>query len=368
MTQLPESFYKESAKGRQGFRANAWLAGLLVVISGWTLFGLPGNPVHLLRLPEDVPAFGMGIADMFIDADGTWIIKREHYADRMHRYELHSDGRLEKFRGALRPDRNPEMEGGTARKENLMMAEGHIPKVKPSRKYYQDNFKKRKEKTKNARSYAEPVGAGTREQKAIVTEMKRKNFREPYVIVMLYSMDEVDARFILQDHTYYEVLDSVHFRHPDLWLTTDSLKYLHRVKATDVGGTVVIEPLKSVKLDPSMKADFDTKMSLDPTRKLLYILLPNGECYWYEPDTLKFVEKQQLPGCWEREFAQVGFTPIRKEYPSYPEGSGMALTERGYQRLMRLLAVVFIAGLIWLGLELMKAWRSTSGQTTAATS
>jgi hypothetical protein len=61
----------------------------------------------------------------------------------------------------------------------------------------------------------------------------------------------------------------------------------------------------------------------------------------------------------------------RKEYPQYAIGAGrvggLALTERGYELLMRALAVVFIASLIWLGLELTKAWRSTSGPTTAAT-
>jgi hypothetical protein len=367
MTDLPQSFYMEKAKGQGGLRANIWIAVLLTIASGWTLFGLPGSPVHLLRLPEDMPSFGMGIADMYVDTDGTWIIKREHYADRMHRYELHPDGRFEKFRGALRGDRNPEMEGGSIKKDNLMMAEGHIPKVKPSRQYHQKLLEIRRAKVKDA-PVNKDTAPVTREQLAIDAEARRTNLKEPYVIVMVYSMDDVSARFILPDHTFYEVLDSVHFRHPDLWLTTDSLKYLHRVKATDAGGKVVIEPLKSVKLGPALKTEFDSKMGLDPTRKLLYILLPNGEVYWYEPQSLKFVEKQQLPGQWEREYAQLGFTPTSKDWPYYPEGSGMALTEHGYRRLMRLLAVVFIAGLIWLGLELTRAWRSTSGQTTAATS
>ncbi|MDQ3024603.1 MAG: hypothetical protein M3R04_09515, partial [bacterium] len=242
MTELPQSFYKEELRANGPLRMHALLAGMLALASGWALFGLPGTPIHLLKQPEDVPFFGMGLAQLDVSPDGKWVIRRQWYADRMGRYELDSNGTLTKHRGALRP-----MVDGMHEEwddlDDLQMAEGHTLKVVPSRGYYIERQDYRRDL-----GY-EPLNVGQQElnpdQLARQKAIEHKGWKEPYVIVMTYGAEGPRAHLILQGHTYYEVLDARSFRHPNLWITTDRVKFLHRVRATDVGGKVQIEVEKT---------------------------------------------------------------------------------------------------------------------------
>src|SRR5688500_9871775 len=130
MRDLPKSFYVEETRRGTASHLRIWLFALLAVASGWLLFGLPGAPLHLLRLPEDMPGFGFGLNDIFIDEDGSWIIKRTFYADRMSRYELDPLGNLTKFRGSLR-EQNPEMEGRPRDRDSLQMPNGTRARIRP---------------------------------------------------------------------------------------------------------------------------------------------------------------------------------------------------------------------------------------------
>jgi len=370
MTDLPQSFYKERVPEAKRLRSGAFVAALLALLSGWVCLGLPGAPLHLLRLPEDVPDFGVGIANLNVSPDGHWLIQRQHYADRMNRYEVDPDGTLHKYRGALRDTGKLEMQGlnpyETA--EDIIMPGGHTIKVRPSRQYYEDRRDWRAgHLEKQRKAPQQPIEPPSVDRQAIMAEQAATGFKEPYVVVMTYLSD-VEARFILAGHTYYEVLDDAYFHHPNLWITTDQLGWLHRCLATDVGGKVRIEVQKSIKLDLPVHPQFDSKLGIDHSKGLLYLLLPTGDRYWFDPQSLERKGHDKLPGEWEREYAIVGFVPATKDYPGYPEGSGWGLTEHGYNNVMLGLRLTFIASLVWLALELLLTWKSTSARTTAATS
>jgi hypothetical protein len=365
MTELPESFYRERPADLGAVKPRALLAGLIALVSGWMLFGLPGNPVHLVRQPEDLPFYGYGLAQLEISQEGHWVIRRHWYADRMGRYEIDPEGRVTKYRGALRPLVEGVQEIWDD-PDDFIMPEGHTLKVTPSRSYYIERQNYRKER--GFPPLPDTRSQPSKDQLARNKAIEAKRWEEPYVIVMTYRDQQPEAHLVLQGHTYYEILDSRSFRHPNLWITTDRLKYLHRIKATDVGGKVVIEVQKTVPLQIDSKVDADAKVGLDRSKGELFLLLANGERHWFDPQTLEHLRQEQLPGQWEREYATVGFLRERKGYPPVPPGMGYALTERGYNRLMQVLAVTFIASLIVLALELTRAWRSTSERTTAVTS
>jgi len=365
MNQLPESFYKEDVRRGRDLRLHIWLAAVIAVVSGWTLFGLPGTPIHLLRLPEDLPSFGFGLGDIYTEPDGTLTIQREHYADRMGRYEYSVDGTLHKFKGALRVAENEKMSNAHADLADLQMVNGHTLKVRPSRSYYLERAKYRSDRAKVPQHDEHPPQ--TMEEIAIEQTALQTKLPDPYVILLVYGLYDTHAYFVLRGHMFYEVLDDSLFHDPDVWVTTDRVHYLSHLHASDTGDKVVVKELKTAPVDLGVKVEYDTALRMDRNKHELYLILATGDRFWFDPVTLKQLRHDKLAGSWEREYASV-FAAASKEYPYYAEGTGLALTERGYQRLMRGLAVTFIASLIWLGLELIRAWRSTSGRTTAATS
>jgi hypothetical protein len=362
MTDLPQSFIDPKARRAAGGLARLWLAMLLALVSGWQVFALPGTFIQVLRLPEDVQGFGVGLRGVFVQPDGTWIIRRANYADRMGRYEIDPAGNLTAFAGSLREDGpNQELLNPLGKGyHDIYLPGGQTLKVQPSRQYHIQRRAYRDAHVAPLPTLPTPPPVGTEPANAAVLE----GWKEPYVKVMVYG-EELLVHPILPDRTFFMIIDSWYFDHPDLWLTTNQLRELHHVRATVKDGAVVVKVIKSIPLQLPVKPEFDTAIGLDPQRNLLYILLPTGERFWFDPQSLEARGQDKLPGVWEREYGQVSLQLARREFPQYSQAGGWPLTEEGYLRLMRVLTVIFIGSLLWLTLELIGTWKFTSARTTA---
>lgn len=365
------------------------LAGLLTLLCAWQLFGLPGAVLKKLRIPEDMPTFGFGLAGVNIKPDGTWVIRREAYADRMGRYEISPDGLLTKQRQTGLSE-EPNVIGTLGRMPVKMEGRAYL-QVRPSQAYFDGQQElRRKFEKKSGRSIggkepldrlehsqlgeppppAKLVGQAAKTPLYVLLNISQVNSSVPENRLPETVSSVGDYEYhVLDGHQFYRSIDSAAYRAPDLWLTTDRGKLLHRLKVSETEGGILVGVLKTVETGFTPLPENSIRLGREPSSGRLFIVRPSGERDWYDPESLALLAEEKLPGDWEREFGAITLAPeTGRDYLNYSTYGGWALTEAAYKRIQRGLLLVMLGGLLVLVCLWRTPWRFISAATTAASS
>lgn len=367
---LPEQYYRLAPDRSRQRRLTALLAAGAAVFCAWQLFGLPGTVIKRYDPPVDMPWFGFGLAGVFVEADGRWVIHREGYADRMRKYEISPTGTLAKFAESGVFDPKLDTSGGKGR--GVLMPGGSVLNVKPSRQFY--SWLKQVRSGEGRRSGTGDVEISTPDPGPVVPQPTRSlpsyaqpdaglAAQTPYVLVRVYKDSQPQEYSVLIGNHYYPVFDSVCYAAPYLWITTDRLNFLHRIYLDDSTGATVIREEKTVPLNLNQQIEHDTSLGVDRHVGMLFLLLSSGERYWFDIDKAELVRQDKLDGVWQAEYGCFGDTR-----PDYSFDRGYPLTKGQYQLLMRCLVVVFLGSLLYLAVQWRQAWKYIAGATTAASS
>ena len=352
--QLPERYYRPE-RGRAARRPHyVWLAILLTVASGWLLFSLPGTPVRRYIPPADMPWYGFGYVGVFIERNGTWVIQRSGYADRMGRYNITPAGELSRQRetGTYSGE---DASGSGAR--GSKMPGGSVLNVKPSPQFY--------EWLRNYRFRGVQLDTSGPVLSYPVPSYTDDNYRvnkQPFTIVRVYRDDVAHEFAVLVGYHHYAVYDAACFVSPYVFMTSNQLQYIHRLYVDDTKGIVVREELTRL-LPEIIHTGHDAVIARDPKSGMMALLVTSGDRYWINPRSLEVVKHDKLPGQWNQEYAA-----IFNGHEPYNFDLGYPLTERGYKLLMRSTVIVFLASLLWLASLWSKAWRFTAAATIADSS
>jgi len=384
---LPVRMYNKAAP-RQPLNLGPLLLLLaaLAVSCIWQLAGLPGARIQKYVPAADMPWSERGLDFIYIDAEGNWILNRVGYADRMSDYEITPNGVLTRH-----ADKN--YEGNTTDISGIphggtpVLSWGAKVKVRPSYTYFKWTDRlKREANVTYGEPAAPPVPEGAAPAKReepvqpslslarhlpwyvqIADRMMEAPGSAVPIEVYLNRAETLEGRShivpVLEGHHYFPVFDSWALVEPDLWLTTDRLRYLHRLRVTQAGEDAKVALELSVPLKLEMQAERSCVLGKDPKRQLLFILLATGDRFWFDPQTLAPAGRDKLPGDWRLEYGEVGYSG-----PNYKLEQGWPLSEDGYQRVQGALMVVLLASLLGLTLLGRRAWKSTSATTTADTS
>jgi hypothetical protein len=354
--------------------SRGWFAALYCSLALFCLVqltGLPGSQIRRYRPPADFPWAGCGLREVFIDAQGNWVINRFGYADRCCRYEFSDLVSLSSY---------PDMDLVAGKTDVSGIPHGGTPvlswhakvKIKGSPSFHDWNKSLKDGRTQaSAASQHDAVA----EQSPVLSRIpwyvrsadEAMQAEGSYVPLAVYparatSGSESGSLLpILSGHHYYPVFDSWALVEPDLWLTTDRLRFLHRIRLTPDGDGVATSEPTSVEMQLNSAVDRSCVLGVDPPTKRLFILLANGQRHWFDPQTLAPLGSEQLPGCWEAEYAELAAGSTQ-----YSFDLGWALTKLGYQRIKAALMVVFLASLLGLAALGRQAWKSTAAATTAA--
>ncbi len=366
---LPESYIRPAASRQGRQRSLVWVASLLALSAAWQLLGLPGALIKRYEPPADMPWFGFGLAGVFVEQDGRWVIHREGYADRMRKYQISPAGLLSRFEESGVYDQNLDTSGSKGR--GTQLPGGGVLNVKPSRHYYDwlQQVRNGNGEDPAAASSSGNRGAGqagaqrTEPLPGYAKSVAEVAAAEPYVILRVYKDDRPQLYRVLSGYHYYPVFDSACYVAPWLWLTTDRLKFIHRIYVDDSAGPSVIRVESTLPFDAGQAVDRDTSMGFDQRRNQLFILLSDGRRFWLDPQTLKLERQDQLPGVWQAEYACLG--DARADYNFE---RGYPLTKGQYQLLMRSLVVVFLGSLLYLAVRWRYAWKFIAAATTEASS
>lgn len=399
--ELPQHMYDKDAP-RPPFNAvpPLLLLAVLAVFCIWQLAGLPGTLLKKFAPPADMPWSGRGFRLVYIDKDGDWVLNRVGYADRMMRYEVSPNGTLTRFADQSFEGSTTDISGiphgGTpvlswgAKVKVKGSAAFHLWTQRVKRAAHMDYGPPLPEPSADsaveggAASGAQAQQAETQDSTGAPLEPGLSLTRHlPWYVQLADQMMQDHASAVPIDvylnlaatpaerehtvalligHHYFPVFDSWALVEPYLWLSTDRLKYLHKVHVTQAGDDAVLIPEKSVPLDLGVQVDRSTVMGVDPERKLLFILLATGDRFWFDPQTLDPAGHDKLPGDWRYEYGEI------MDGPRYSLYRGLPLSEGGYQRIMGGLMLVLLAALIGLTLLGRHIWKSTSATTTAASS
>jgi hypothetical protein len=386
---LPSEFKEEPSARESQRRSRMLLIALVMLWCAWQLFELPGTVLKRVRVPEDMPEFGFGLATIQITEDGTWVLRRQAYVDRMGRYDLRADGTLTKSkeRGLAN---EPNRTGAMTEKFVRMEGRSYLD-VSPSRAYRSARQELRTRVDKLAghdrelladeddpygpagiRSLPEPliVGPPAVSEKYVELNLLTVGGEEAAEELPDAVVGQAQLQYqILDGHEYYAVTDSAAYIPPNLWLTTDQGRYLHRVRASEASGSIVIEPEQSRALEGLLLAQTQgINLGRDPGSGLLYLVLANGMRYWFDAQSLEPKGLEQLPGSWEREYGALTWDIVQRlEYPNYNMESGLPLSEAGFKRLTRVMLIIMLAGLVLLARLWRTPWKYISAATTAAT-
>lgn len=367
---LPESYLRPVADRHRERRFAMLLAWLGVCVAAWQLLGLPGALVKRYIPPADMPWYGFGLAGVFVEQDGRWVIHREGYADRKRKYQLSPAGALSRFTESDVYDQNRNTAGSKGR--GVQLPGGGVLNVKPSRHYYDWLQYMRSGKGERQAESALRGAPGTAVQTGPARPAQLPGYGAspaeiaagtPYVILRVYKDDKPHLYRVLSGHHYFPVYDSVCYVAPWLWLTTDRLRYIHRIYLDDSSGQVELREAGTQVLDPGARIDRDTSLGLDRRQGRLFILLSGGQRCWFDPRTLQLLSRDQLPGVWEAEYACLG-DPRR----DYNFERGYPITKAQYQLLMRSLVIVFLGCLLYLAVRWRHAWNFIAAATTEASS
>lgn len=389
--ELPERMYRRNARQIMRLRLPPRLAMLLcsalALAALWQLGSFPGSQIRKFDPPVDMPWSGRGLGHIYIDAEGNWVINRTGYADRYKRYAISASGTLTRTREAnfigAESDISGISHGGTP-----VLSWGAKLKVKASISYrewvtrYRDEHKPDQAKGEPGTDPEKEIGATGRDIAPAAQDVPLRSHLPTYVRLADEAMrsgdsyipievmperatSESDKRrvdLVLKGHHYFPVFDSWAFIEPDLWLTSDRLRYLHHLRVEPDGKSAKVLVEKSVPLDLGAAiVDRSAVAGVDPVAKQLFIVLASGERFWFDPQSLAMTKTEKLPGVWEFEYAEIGYTG--KGYSFY---RGSPLTKNAYERIIGGLMVVFLGSLLGLGLAWRSTWRSTAEATTEA--
>jgi hypothetical protein len=360
------------------------LAVLVALLTGWHALLLPGGLIQRNTAPPDMTGKIYGLRDVWVEADGTWTILREGYLDRMRTYRIPPSGVLWRDQEKIEYFSAVDV-SGIAHGSNKLMARGSLLDVKASKRYWEllrrlrpggspppdrtevdtseasDASAELASEAYTLPSYADNASTDAKVAEDAQAQMGAIDEKAAVVVKTRGGLLEQSTR-VLEGHNYYPSMDSYAFIDPDLWLTTDGQRYLHRVHASDTSGQVEISALLSVELEPDKRIAKDCVIGLDPSQGALFLLRANGERSWFEAETLAPLRDNRLPGVWEQEYATFG--PGTFEYT---HDQGVPLSRSDFMLMMRVLMVVFLASLLVLAYEGRRAWKYTSAVTTGAT-
>jgi hypothetical protein len=366
---LPETYYRPIRERQHKRRSFTLAAVLAVFIAGWQLFSLPGALIKRYDPPVDMPWYGFGLAGVFVEQDGRWVIHREGYADRKRKYVITPSGALEKFDDSGVYD--PKLDTSGSKGRGTQLPGGGVLNLKPSHHFYgwlRDVRAGGSETEADAKLSAgvKPgaVGAGTAAPLPQYGEsLADAQASTPYVILRVYINSKPTEYRVLAGYHYFPVYDSVCYSAPWLWLTTDKVRFIHKIYLDDSAGTAKIREELSLPFDPGAKIDHDTSMGLDKRVGRLYVLTSSGRRFWFDPLTLQQQQPDKLPGVWLAEYACLG-----DPRPDYSFDRGYPLTQGQYQFLLRSLVIIFLGSLLYLAVQWRHAWRFIAAATTGALS
>jgi hypothetical protein len=366
---LPREVYERPARQRRDTSVWRVVAALCCLLSGWQFFGLPGSPIRVIKVPEDLPWFGFGMQGVFIEPSGDLIIHREGYADRMKKYIYKANGALQKHRGSS--VYQGEDVSGSYRGVGVLMSKSSALRLRSGPGYHKWQEALRNDVLKKAKGKTAPSDDALPDDPAVPAsprffpdqEPDGKDYGPMNVTVKITNSQGLHDFPILTSYNYFSVFDSACVADPDLWLTSGHLKHLHHVYASDAGARVDVHELLTKDLAIPDPPDFDSALLLDPLSGRLELLLSDGRRYWFDPQSLDPLGEDKLEGYWEREYASAGNVLGR-----FGLRTGFGFSKSGHDRVMRALMIVFLASLLGLAWMWRTPWKYTSATTTADTS
>jgi hypothetical protein len=362
---------------------------VLLAIASLALLIPASGIVKRNRPPADMPWFGSGLNSVFVLADGTWIISRSTYVDRKQRYEISADGELQTFsdRGVFRIGLAEDVSGGFSPGARTTKAGQSLIAIKPSAEYYSWLSGLRHD---GDHDFLNPLPTTDRPPPYTVSAQEVQLTLHPGdkpsttsagdatayyhdqvltppktgVAVRLNQRVRLMEFLILPGHWYFDIADDAAFIDPYLYITTDRQRMLHKLRIEDPPGQLpemLVE--RSALTGVPQSSSPHCQIGLDPRQGRLFLLRPEGDRFWFDPDTLEPAGQDKLPGNWEPEYAQLS------QFPGpFSPYFGTPLSERGYNRLMQAAMLVFLASLLGLSLLWRPRWKSTSAATTADSS
>ena len=332
----------------------ASVLGAITLLCGWQVLGLPGHLVRRHNPPPDQPWFPYGLRTAYLSADDELVLKRKGYLDRIGTYSFSGNGRLRRLKDddvvRLEQDDVAGIFRGNRKRTRSNMAID----VNTSSQYFQW-IAAVKDNAGDPHRLAEVLAGDGSE--FVSGPLSRP---EPYVEVNLYPDDRLVFE-LLEGHQYYPIFDSVAFREPHLWLTTDRATWLHQIWIREEP-EIAVSVLNSAPIAGGSPQAHNTILGFEPQRNELFLLDSRGERRWFDPDSLELLQVEQLPGEWRFEYGA-----LATHGEDFSFHYGLPLSEAGYARTMRVLMVVFLAGLLWLMLIWSRRWMSILERTTADT-
>jgi hypothetical protein len=347
-------------------------AACLAVLQGW-----PGTPLKRNLPPSDLPWQGYGIRKLTVGPDGAWHILRAGYVDRQRRLEVSPGGALTAFHDDNLASREVDASGGFDVVERTTDL-GSVISVKPSRAYYKWLKDLRRGGDKQLLNpLPDPASdAGARPGTRAVLQEWMPEVEHPGqpthvdlpappdtgVAVWLNPHNKLAFFSLLPGHWYFsDVADCAAFKDDKLWLTMDRQRNLYRLRIDEPGGAPPEITLEAgVPLDLPGLATHAGRLGLDPRRGQLFLVRPDGQRYWFDPQTLMPTGSDALPGDWVPEYAE--FDLRAGGYNAY---MGTPLSRAQYDALMQGTMVVFLASLLGLAMLWRPQWKSTLAPTTA---
>ncbi|MBN2083507.1 hypothetical protein JW859_15025 [bacterium] len=385
---LPLEMYEQRTEPRNSAPLLFVLALLVAGLMGWQVFNLPGAWLKRNTAPPDFSGMNFGIRQVWIEADGTWTISREGYLDRMRTYIVSSHGVLSRETEMIHAIDGNDVSGvshGSAK----LMAGGTSLDVEPSPRYWEmlkrlrppEATGSQQEEQRTEDPQSEPDQTESRQElpsyldtgEAPMESVTEETPAEPSVVLRIIATRNTDGTFtsevkrdrhsILTGHEYFPSRDSFAYLDPDLWLTTNAQRFLHHLTVTDSDGHLVIAEGATVDLNILDKTNRDCIVGRDPISSRLFIVLANGERFWYDAQTLQRLDQDILPGEWRMEYAALAFNSME-----YSPDLGWPLSKAAHDRLAALQMVLFLLSLLVLATAGRKAWKFTSAATTADSS
>jgi len=305
-----------------------------------------------------MPWVGTTLSTVFISQDGAWEINRNGYADRMSRYVISPTGRLTRFADTSGSYLDKDVSGVEHGGSKMMKSRNYVDvKLRPMSPYIA--WRKALRATED---YPDAISADGNTSFTESADRFIAGYND-YVLVCTFGVPPYELHEVLQGHHYFPVFDSWAYIDPYLWITTDRVSHLSRIYVSDREGEMRVAEDVSVPIDLGVPIERDCTVGIDPLNHQLFIVLATGDRFWFDPDTLGRLDRDMLPGCWAPEYASLG-----NMRPGYNFDLGWPLTQRGYERLMRVLMLVFLLSLLYLAVQWRQAWRYIAGATTVDSS
>jgi hypothetical protein len=326
---------------------------LIAVFCGWQLIGLPGAMIRKYVPPFDMPWYGFGVKQVAVDSKGTWHIARDGYADRATYYTIAPGAQPEK--STTVPTQLYKLDtSGNLSQQSVDFADGELA-VKASRQYWVWRWRlKNMVHNKNERDTAYAAD-GSEDLVGPFEPM------EPNVALILSDPGQRTYR-VLAGYQHYRVFDGAAAKTPNVWLTTERGRNIHRLVYREFDDRSRFDEVVSKPTKLEAPLEHSTSLGVLEEQGLVFMLLPSGRVDFYDAMSLDFVRSEKLAGDWRREYGELWHSS--GDYSFY---QGLPLAQQGYDRIMRSLMLLFLLSLITLALTWSTACTSISDQTTGDT-